>query len=50
VFVCADNDPPPGIEGLRIVGDPVLGGRLTACGHPVNGTYLCIFQVCSVLS
>ncbi|KAG0587598.1 hypothetical protein KC19_2G176400 [Ceratodon purpureus] len=39
-----DNDPPPGIEGLRIVGDPVLGGRLTACGHPVNGTYLCIFQ------
>ena len=45
-----DNDPPPGIEGLQIVGDHVLGDRLTACGHPVNGTYLCIFQVCSVLS
>ncbi|XP_073394681.1 uncharacterized protein [Physcomitrium patens] len=39
-----ENDPPPGIEGLRILGDPVLGGRLTACGHPVNGTHLCIFQ------
>ena len=35
----------PGIEGLRILGDPVLGGKLTACGHSVNGTALCVFQV-----
>eukprot|EP00850_Spirogloea_muscicola_P023186 SM000335S12910 [mRNA] locus=s335:56606:60130:- [translate_table: standard] len=34
----------PGIEGLRIVGDAVLGGKLTACGHSINGTSLCIFQ------
>ncbi len=39
------GDPLPGIEGLTIVGDAVLGGRLTACGHSVNGTSLCIFQV-----
>jgi hypothetical protein len=45
-FVCAEGDDPlPGIEGLTIVGDAVLGGRLTACGHSVNGTSLCIFQV-----
>lgn len=39
-----DSDPLPGIVGLRIVGDAVLGGRLTACGHSINGTSLCIFQ------
>ncbi|KAG0615413.1 hypothetical protein M758_5G039300 [Ceratodon purpureus] len=39
-----DIDPLPGIVGLRIVGDAVLGGRLTACGHSINGTSLCIFQ------
>ncbi|XP_024374953.1 uncharacterized protein [Physcomitrium patens] len=39
-----DSDPLPGIVGLRIVGDTVLGGRLTACGHSINGTSLCIFQ------
>jgi len=49
-FFCTHNDPPLGIEGLWIVGDPVLGGRLAACGHLVNGTYLCIFQVFVVLS
>jgi hypothetical protein len=43
--VCTDSDPLPGIVGLRIVGDAVLGGRLTACGHSINGTSLCIFQV-----
>jgi hypothetical protein len=39
-----ENDPLPGILGLRIVGDAVLSGRLTACGHSINGTSLCIFQ------
>jgi hypothetical protein len=45
-FVLAEggDHPLPGIEGLTIVGDAVLGGRLTACGHSVNGTSLCIFQ------
>ncbi len=41
----AEGDSLPGIEGLIIVGDAVLGGRLTACGYPVNGMTLCIFQV-----
>ncbi|CAM6036855.1 unnamed protein product [Sphagnum compactum] len=40
----AEDDSLPGIEGLIIVGDAVLGGRLTACGYPINGTTLCIFQ------
>jgi hypothetical protein len=40
----AEDDSLPGIEGLIIVGDAVLGGRLTACGYPVNGMTLCIFQ------
>jgi hypothetical protein len=40
-----EGDPLPGIVGLRIVGDAVLSGRLTACGHSINGTALCIFQV-----
>ncbi|CAM6011338.1 unnamed protein product [Sphagnum balticum] len=39
-----EGDPLPGIVGLRIVGDAVLSGRLTACGHSINGTALCIFQ------
>eukprot|EP00897_Mesotaenium_endlicherianum_P008480 jgi/Mesen1/7660/ME000400S06853 len=34
----------PSIEGLRILGDAYLGGKLTACGHSVNGTELCVFQ------
>jgi hypothetical protein len=40
----AEDDSLPGIEGLIIVGDAVLGGRLTACGYPINGMTLCIFQ------
>ncbi|KAL2632751.1 hypothetical protein R1flu_004230 [Riccia fluitans] len=39
-----DGDPLPAIEGLQIVGQAVLGGRLTACGRSINGTALCMFQ------
>ncbi|BBN04539.1 hypothetical protein MPTK1_3g05520 [Marchantia polymorpha subsp. ruderalis] len=39
-----DGDPLPAIQGLQIVGHAVLGGRLTACGHSINGTALCMFQ------
>ncbi|XP_043696870.1 uncharacterized protein LOC122647562 isoform X2 [Telopea speciosissima] len=34
----------PGIEGFQIIGDAKPGNTLQACGYPVNGTSLCIFQ------
>ncbi|KAF0910196.1 hypothetical protein E2562_001405 [Oryza meyeriana var. granulata] len=40
----ADDDPLPGIEGFQIVGKPIPGSTLTACGFPTNGTTLCNFQ------
>lgn len=30
---------------LKIAGEAVLGGKLTACGHSVYGSSLCYFQV-----
>lgn len=43
--ILVEGDPLPGMEGLTIVCDVVLGGWVTACGHSVNGTSLCISQV-----
>ncbi|EFJ22707.1 hypothetical protein SELMODRAFT_443175 [Selaginella moellendorffii] len=40
----AEEDPLPAVAGLRIVGDAVLGSKLTVCGHSINGTALCNFQ------
>ena len=40
---CAD--PLPAILNLKIAGEAVLGGKLTACGHSVYGSSLCYFQV-----
>lgn len=41
--LCAD--PLPAILNLKIAGEAVLGGKLTACGHSVYGSSLCYFQV-----
>ncbi|GAB4862046.1 hypothetical protein Ancab_037300 [Ancistrocladus abbreviatus] len=38
------NDDGPGIEGFQIIGDVKPGGKLLACGYPVRGTSLCVFQ------
>lgn len=35
----------PGIESFQISGDATPGYKLLACGFPVRGTSLCIFQV-----
>ncbi|XP_010661246.1 uncharacterized protein LOC100262416 isoform X2 [Vitis vinifera] len=34
----------PGIDGFQIIGDAKPGCGLLACGFPVRGTSLCIFQ------
>ncbi|KAJ9680328.1 hypothetical protein PVL29_019597 [Vitis rotundifolia] len=34
----------PGIDSFQIIGDAKPGCRLLACGFPVRGTSLCIFQ------
>ncbi|KAA8520351.1 hypothetical protein F0562_014607 [Nyssa sinensis] len=34
----------PGIEDFQITGEAKPGGKLLACGYPVRGTSLCIFQ------
>ncbi|MCL7030383.1 hypothetical protein MKW94_002743 [Papaver nudicaule] len=34
----------PGIEGFQILGDAKPGNTLQACGFPVRGTALCMFQ------
>ncbi|OVA02933.1 hypothetical protein BVC80_9095g136 [Macleaya cordata] len=34
----------PGIEGFQIIGDAKPGNTLQACGYPVRGTSLCMFQ------
>ncbi|XP_026401630.1 uncharacterized protein LOC113297394 isoform X3 [Papaver somniferum] len=34
----------PGIEGFQILGDAKPGNTLRACGFPVRGTALCMFQ------
>ncbi|KAJ7536086.1 hypothetical protein O6H91_12G056000 [Diphasiastrum complanatum] len=42
--ISEDDDPLPAVDGLRIVGEAILGGKLTACGLSINGTSVCIFQ------
>ncbi|XP_077237521.1 uncharacterized protein LOC143879183 [Tasmannia lanceolata] len=34
----------PGIEGFQIVGEAKPGNTLQACGFPIHGTSLCMFQ------
>jgi hypothetical protein len=34
-----EGDPLPRMEGLAIVGDVVLGGWITTCGHFVNDIF-----------
>ncbi|XP_039846778.1 uncharacterized protein LOC120706252 isoform X2 [Panicum virgatum] len=40
----ADDDPLPGIEGLRITGEAFPGRELLASGYPINGTTTCNFE------
>ncbi|OQU86519.1 hypothetical protein SORBI_3003G102400 [Sorghum bicolor] len=40
----AEDDPLPGIEGLRITGEPFPGRELQASGYPTNGTTTCNFE------
>ncbi|KAL6626571.1 hypothetical protein ACP70R_030297 [Stipagrostis hirtigluma subsp. patula] len=40
----AEDDPLPGIEGLRITGEPFPGQELQASGYPTNGTTTCNFE------
>jgi len=44
-YAGADDDPLPGIEGLRITGEAFLGRELLASGYPINGTTTCNFEV-----
>ncbi|XP_044968432.1 uncharacterized protein LOC123428301 [Hordeum vulgare subsp. vulgare] len=34
----------PGIEGFQVVGNPIPGSTLRACGFSINGTTHCNFQ------
>jgi hypothetical protein len=38
-----EGDPLLRMEGLTIMGDVVLGGWITTCGHFVNDIFFCIF-------
>ncbi|KAG8663168.1 hypothetical protein MANES_01G184200v8 [Manihot esculenta] len=40
----AEDDPLPGIEGLRISGEAFPGRELQACGYSINGTTSCNFE------
>ncbi|OEL25808.1 hypothetical protein BAE44_0013172 [Dichanthelium oligosanthes] len=40
----AEDDPLPGIEGLRITGEAFPGRELQASGYPTNGTTTCNFE------
>ncbi|KAF7034185.1 hypothetical protein CFC21_045233 [Triticum aestivum] len=40
----AEDDPLPGIEGLRITGEPFPGRDLQASGFSINGTTSCNFE------
>lgn len=40
----AEDDPLPGIEGLRITGEPFPGQELQAGGYSINGTTTCNFE------
>ncbi|KAL6847736.1 hypothetical protein ACP4OV_021864 [Aristida adscensionis] len=40
----AEDDPLPGIQGLRITGEPFPGRELQASGYPTNGTTTCNFE------
>ncbi|KAI3918501.1 hypothetical protein MKX01_041821 [Papaver californicum] len=43
-YISEGEDTLPGIEGFQILGDAKPGNTLQACGFPVRGTALCMFQ------
>ncbi|KAE8768358.1 Cysteine-rich receptor-like protein kinase 26 [Hordeum vulgare] len=45
VKICIEvGDLLPGIEGFQVVGNPIPGSTLRACGFSINGTTHCNFQ------
>ncbi len=48
-YVAAEDDPLPGIEGLRITGEAFPGRELQASGYSTNGTTSCNFEVLFVI-
>ena len=40
-----EDDPLPGVEGLRITGEAFPGGELQVSGYSINGTTSCKFEV-----
>lgn len=44
-YAAAEDDPLPGIKGLRITGEAFPGRELQASGFSINGTRGCNFEV-----
>lgn len=44
-YTAAEDDPLPGVDGLRITGEAFPGRELQASGYSINGTTSCNFQV-----
>jgi hypothetical protein len=44
-YAAAEDDPLPGIDGLRITGEAFPGRELQACGYSIDGTTSCNFEV-----
>jgi hypothetical protein len=44
-YAAAEDDPLPGIEGLRITGEAFPGRELQASGYSTDGTTSCNFEV-----
>lgn len=43
-YTAAEDDPLPGVDGLRITGEAFPGRELQASGYSINGTTSCNFQ------
>ena len=44
-YAAAEDDPLPGIDGLRITGEAFPGRELQASGFSIDGTTSCNFEV-----
>lgn len=45
IYIAAEDDPLPAIEGLQISGEAFPGRELQASGYSINGTTSCNFEV-----
>jgi hypothetical protein len=48
-YAAAEDDPLPGIIGLRITGEGFPGRELQASGYSIYGTTTCFFKVCLIV-